>query len=120
MNAVWIALVAAGVVIVLAGVVAGGVLLYLRLRAHEPINLNLRFLFRLYLLVVIVAGLIVFTLGTSDLLKAAFASVGGKQFSYNPVHAGAPRSIERITTSPLELKERSQLTDAELKELSVI
>ncbi|MBP63416.1 MAG: hypothetical protein CMJ62_17985, partial [Planctomycetaceae bacterium] len=68
----------------------------------------------------IVAGLVGFTLGASELLKATFASVGGKQFSYNPVYAGAPRSIERITTSPLELKERSQLTNAELEQLSVI
>ena len=36
------------------------------------------------------------------------------------MYAGAPRSIERITTSPLELKERSQLTNAELEQLGVI
>ena len=121
MNAVWIALVASAGLVFLAAVVAGGVVLYLRLRAHEPINLNLRFLFRVYLLVVIVAGLMVFTQGASNLLQAGFASIGGKQFSYNPVHARIPGAIElREAPSALELKDRAKLTDAELEELSII
>jgi len=121
MNAVLIALIAAGGLVFLAAVVAGGVVLFLRLRAREPININLRFLFRIYLLVVIVAGLLVFAQGASNLLQAGFASVGGKQFSYNPVHIQGPPGIElRMGPSALELKERAKLTDAELEELSII
>lgn len=121
MNAVWIALVAFAGLVFLAAVVAGGVVLYLRLRAHEPINLNLRFLFRIYLLVVIVAGLLVFAQGASNLVQAGFASVGGKQFSYNPVYTRIPGGIySRMGPSALELKDRAKLTDAELEELSII
>ncbi len=121
MNAVWIALIAAAGLVFLAAVVAGGVVLFLRLRSREPINLNLRFLFRIYLLVVIVAGLLVFAQGSSNLLQAGFASVGGKQFSYNPVHSQSPPAIGlRAGPSALELKDRAKLTDAELEELSII
>ena len=120
MNAVLIALIAAGGLVFLAAVVAGGVVLFLRLRAREPININLRFLFRIYLLVVIVAGLLVFAQGASNLLQAGFASVGGKQFSYNPVYVQIPGPNERQTPSALELKDRAKLTDAELEELSII
>ena len=120
MNAVLIALIAAGGLVFLAAVVAGGVVLFLRLRAREPININLRFLFRIYLLVVIVAGLLVFAQGASNLLQAGFVSVGGKQFSYNPVYVQIPGVIERQTPSALELKDRAKLTDAELEELSII
>ena len=79
MDAVWVALIAAAGLVFLAAVVAGGVVFFLRLRSREPINLNLRLLFRIYLLVVIVAGLIVFAQGASNLVQAGFASVGGKQ-----------------------------------------
>ena len=121
MNAIWIAVIAAGGLVFLAAVVAGGVVLFLRLRAREPININLRFVFRVYLLVVIVAGLIVFAQGASNLVQAGFASVGGKQFSYNPVHTqGPPVIYQRIGPSALELKDRAKLTDAELEELSII
>ena len=120
MNAVWIALIASAGLVFLAAVVAGGVVLFLRLRSREPITLNLRFLFRIYLLVVIVAGLLVFAQGASNLAQAGFASVGGKQFSYIPAYAPVPQAIERVTPSALELKDRAQLTDAELEELSVI
>lgn len=120
MNAVWIALVAAVVLVVLAGVVAGGVVLFLRLRAREPININLRLVFRVYLIVVIVAGLMVFAQGASNLVQAGFASVGGKQFSYIPVHTQGPPGIELRSPSALELKDRAKLNDAELEELSLI
>ena len=120
MNSVLIALVAVAILVVLAGVRAGGVVLYLRLRAGEPININLRFLFRLYLLVVIVAGLMVFAQGSSNLVQAGFASIGGKQFSYTPAYVPGPPHLERVTPSALELKDRAQLTDTELEELSVI
>ncbi len=121
MNAVWIALIAAAGLVFLAAVVAGGIVLFLRLRSREPINLNLRFLFRIYLLVVIVAGLLVFAQGASNLVQAGFASVGGKQFSYIPVHTQAPPAIGlRVAPSALELKDRAQLTDAELEALSII
>lgn len=70
---------------------------------------------------VIVAGLIVFAQGASNLLQAGFASFGGKQFSYNPVHTQGPPGIElREGPSALELKDRAKLTDAELEELSII
>ena len=120
MNVIWIAVAAFACLVLLAAVVAGGVVLFLRLRAREPINVNLRFLFRVYLLVVMLAGLMVITQGTSDLLKAGLASVVGKQFSYEPVYARIPGPPDMRTSSALELKDRTQLTDAELKELSVI
>ena len=121
MNAVWIALIAAAGLVFLAAVVAGGVVLFLRLRAREPININLRVVFRVYLLVVIVAGLIVFAQGASNLVQVGFASVGGKQFSYIPVHTqGPPVIYQRMGPSALELKDRAKLTDAELEELSII
>ncbi|MCH7800078.1 MAG: hypothetical protein IIC24_00905 [Chloroflexi bacterium] len=120
MELVWIALISFAAFIGVAVVVVGGVVLFLRIRAREPIKIDLRFLVRLYLLVVIVAGLLLFTQGASKLMQAGFATVGDKQFSYRPVYVNLPTDSELRTQSALELKERSLLTDAELEQLSIL
>ncbi|PKB82831.1 MAG: hypothetical protein BZY88_03560 [SAR202 cluster bacterium Io17-Chloro-G9] len=121
MEVVWVALVAFAALVGLIVVVAGGVVLFIRMRAREPINLDLRFLLRLYLLVVIVAGLLVFTQGASNLLLAGFAAIGDNQFSYSPVYIFLPGdNAPRPSPSPLELKDRAELTDSEREDLSVL
>jgi hypothetical protein len=94
--------------------------LFLRTRAREPINFDLRVLFRIYLLVVIVSGLLVFTQGASNMLQAGFASFGSDQFSYDPVYIRLPSDSAPQPRTALELKDRQQLTDIELQELADI
>ncbi len=118
MEAVWAILFVFIVFVVIVVVIAGGILLFLKARAREPINVNLRFLVRIYLLIVVIAGLLVTTQGSSDLLRAGFASMGSNQFSYDPVHVRLPSDDELQPRSPLEIKDRQQLTDAELVELT--
>ncbi|MBT3942412.1 MAG: hypothetical protein HOC77_00445 [Chloroflexi bacterium] len=117
MEFVWAILAIFVIILVLVTVISGGVFLFLKLRAHEPINVNLRYLVRIYLLVVTVAGLLVITQGASDLLRAGFASAGSNQFSYDPVWVRLASDDAPQPRSPLEIKDRQQLTDEELDEL---
>lgn len=116
---IWAALVVFLVLVGLALLVGGAVVVFLRLRSGVTVDIPMRLLLRLYLYVVIIVGLILFTQGTSHLLRAGFAAAWGDDFSYNPVYvpypvrAESPRAIE-----PLELKERAALTDQEREELS--
>jgi hypothetical protein len=120
MDLIWVALAALTFIIVIVVVVAGGVVLFLRMRAHESINFDLRVLFRVYLLVVIVAGLLVFTQGASNLIQAGFATLGSNQFSYDPVYIRLPSDSAPQPQTAVELKDRTQLTDVELEELADI
>jgi hypothetical protein len=90
------------------------------MRAHESINFDLRIMLRVYLLVVIVAGLLVFTQGASNLLQVGFATLGSNQFSYTPVYIGFPSDSVRQPRAAVEFKDRQQLTDVELEELADI
>jgi hypothetical protein len=90
------------------------------MRAHESINFDLRIMLRVYLLVVIVAGLLVFTQGASNLLQVGFATLGSNQFSYTPVYIGFPSDSVRQPRTAVEFKDRQQLTDVELEELADI
>ena len=69
MEIVWFALIALGVIVVLAAIVAAVVFLLLRLRAREPVNIDPRLLLRLYLYVAIIAGLLVFTQDAASFVK---------------------------------------------------
>ena len=120
MDAIWIVLILLTVFVAIGVVIAGGVTLFLRVRAREPINVNLRSLLRIYMLVVIVAGLLVFTRGAADLMQAGFATIGSNQFSYDPVYVRLPADDEPRPVSPLEIKDWQQLTDDELQQLSVL
>ena len=117
MEVIWAVIFAFVVLIAIVAVITGGVFLFVKMRAREPINVNLRFLVRLYLLIVVVAGLLVMTQGASDLLRAGFASMGSNQFSYNPVYVRLASDDVPRRFSPLEIKDRQQLTDDELDEL---
>lgn len=119
MEFVWGILLAFVILIAIVVIIAGGVFLFLKVRAREPVNVNLRYLVRVYLLVVTIAGLLVVTQGASDLLRAGFASMGSNQFSYDPVWVRLPSDDVAQPRSPLELKDRQQMTDAELDELVV-
>jgi len=120
MDVIWGALAALIFIFVIVLIVAGGVVLFLRMRAHESINFDLRVLLRVYLLVVIVAGLLVFTQGASSLLQAGFATLGSNQFSYDPVYIQLRSDSAPHSPTAVELKDRTQLTNVELDELADI
>jgi len=110
LDAIWVALIALAALVGVAVVIGGGVTLLLRARGQATIDLNPRVLLRIYLLVAILAGLLIFTQGTANLLQAALAEVDGKQFSYAPVFVAIPADEARRTPTALELKDRDQLT----------
>jgi len=120
LEAIWIALIVFLVLVAVALVVGGGLFLFLRFRAGEPIRIPLRFLLRLYMHVVIIAGLLLLTQGFSGLLRAGLAGAAGKDFSYYPAYVGGFPGREPRPVEPLELKERRDLTPEELEKLSQI
>ena len=118
MAFLWITLIVFLVLVGVSVLIGGVVYLIQRLRSGTGLVLPMRFLLRLYLYVVTIAGLLLLAQGISGLLQVGLASALGNDFSYNPVHVrfeGKPR-----TTDPLELKDRAQLTEAEREELSEI
>ena len=120
MEVIWIALIAFVSLVGVALLVGGAVVLISRFSGKEPIRVSLRFLLRLYLYVVIIAGLLVFTQGASSLLRAGFAGIGGKDFSYNPVYVPLPEDSIRDTPTAVELKGQQLLTEADREKLSQI
>ena len=56
MEFIWGILLTFIILITIVLIIGGGVLLFLKIRAREPVNLNLRYLVRIYLLVVNVAA----------------------------------------------------------------
>ena len=122
MEAVWIALIAFAIAVGIAVLVGAAISLFLRLRAGAgTIPISMRFLLRLYMYVVIIAGLLIFTQGVSGLIRAGLASGIGKDFSYNPVYVAMTEADELVRTpKPLELKDPPDLTPAEREELSEI
>ena len=121
MEVLWITLIGFLVLVGVALLVGGAVFLFLRFRSGTPVYISMRLLLRLYLYVVVIVGLILFTQGASHLLRGGFAAAFGNDFSYAPRFASIPkeRALERAP-KPLELKAREELTDPELEELSQI
>ena len=70
MGIVWVVLIAFGVLVALGLMVGGAFVLVMRLRSGASFSIDLRALVRLYLYVGIIAGLLVFTQGASELIKA--------------------------------------------------
>lgn len=120
MDEIWIALIAFAALVGVAVLIAGGVTLFLRIRGQQAIDLNPRLLLRIYLLVAILAGLLIFTQGAANLLQAALAEIDEPQFSYQPVWVSIPADGVGRTPTALELKDRDQLTDAEREELAAL
>ena len=120
MEIVWIVLIAFGVLVALGLLVGGAFVLIMRLRSGASLSIDIRMLVRLYLYVGIIAGLLVFTQGASELIKAGAAGIAGKDFSYYPVWVELPEDKENQSQHPLELADRSDLSAAQLEELSVI
>ncbi len=115
---------------VIALIVAGLIYLFTRLRAGEQIRIPMRLIIRVYIHVVIVAGLVLLTLGgLSNLLQAGFGAAFGKEFSYRPVSVGphpvpvrvVDREVERdgvITVIERDgITREVQVTPEEFKEL---
>jgi hypothetical protein len=73
------------IVLGVGSAIAGIVYVFLRLRAGESVRVPLRFLFRIYLYLIIVAGLILLVQGLSALVQAGLGAGLGKDFSYRPV-----------------------------------
>ncbi len=118
MPFLWITLIVFLVLVGVSVLIGGVVYLIQRLRSGSGLVLPMRFLLRLYLYVVIIAGLLLLAQGISGLLQVGLASALGNDFSYHPVYVGVERK-PRIT-DPLELKDRAQLTEAERQRLSEI
>ncbi len=120
MDIVWVVLISFGILVGLAVLVGGAFHLITRLRTGAPLNIDVRALVRIYLYVGIIAGLLVFTQGASELIKAGAAGLSSKEFSYSPVWVELPEDKETKPQHPLELADRGDLTDEELEELSQI
>lgn len=91
---------------------------FLRFRNGATIHIPMRFLLQLYLYVIIIVGLLIFTPGASSLIRAGAAGIGVNDFSYNPVYVALPGSQVARTPEPLELKDQSLLSEEEREELS--
>lgn len=120
MGIVWVVLIAFGVLVALGLLVGGAFFLVMRLRSGASFSVDLRALVRLYLYVGIIAGLLVFTQGASELIKAGAAGIAGSGFSYHPVWIELPEDAKRQSQHPLELADRRDLSAEQLEELSVI
>ena len=120
MDIVWIVLLTFGILVLLGLLVGGAFFLVMRLRTGAPLNIDVRALVRLYLYVGIVAGLLVFTQGTSELIKAGAAGIAGNEFSYRPVWVELPGDADAKPQHSLELADRRDLSSEELEELSRI
>lgn len=120
MDIVWIVLLVFGILVALALLVGGAFFLIMRLRSGEPLSIDIRALVRIYLYVGIIAGLLVFTQGASELIKAGAAGIASKEFSYYPVWVELPRDEAPRPQHPLELADRGDLSSEELEQLSAI
>ena len=120
MGIVWVVLIAFGVLVALGLMVGGAFVLVMRLRSGASFSIDLRALVRLYLYVGIIAGLLVFTQGASELIKAGAAGIAGSDFSYHPVWIELPEDAKRQSQHPLELADRRDLSTEQLEELSII
>ena len=81
MEVIWVVLIVFAAFVGLSVVAGVAVVFFVRMRSRQPLNLNLRFLLRIYLLVVILAGMLVFTQGASNLLQAGFAVAVSKELA---------------------------------------
>lgn len=118
MAFLWITLIVFLVLVGVSVLIGGVVYLIQRLRSGNGLVLPMRFLLRLYLYVVIIAGLLLLAQGISGLLQVGLASALGNDFSYRPVGISGPRNAR--TTDPLEFKDSAQLTAEERQKLSEI
>ena len=109
-----------GILVALALLVGGAFFLIMRLRSGEPLSIDIRALVRIYLYVGIIAGLLVFTQGASELIKAGAAGIASKEFSYHPVWVELPGDETARPQHPLELADRRDLSSEELEQLSAI
>ncbi len=118
MAFLWITLIVFLVLVGVSVLIGGVVYLIQRLRSGSGLVLPMRFLLRLYLYVVIIAGLLLLAQGISGLLQVGLASALGNDFSYHPVGVSGTRKPR--TTDPLEFKDSAQLTAEERQKLSEI
>ena len=103
MEAIFSILAVLAVLGVIALIVAGLIYLFTRLRAGESIRIPMRLIIRVYIHVVIVAGLVLLTLGgLSNLLQAGFGATFDKEFSYRPVFIGPQRVPIRVVEREIE------------------
>ena len=119
MHTVWIALTVFLIVAGAALVVGGGLTLFFRYRAGQPVQMPLRALLRVYLYILIIVGLLLFTQGFSELVRAGLGATLDKDYSYQPVFVPFGVKTARAP-APLELKDRSDLSDEERDELAQI
>ena len=120
MDIVWIVLLVFAILVAVALLVGGAIFLIMRIRAGGPIGFDIRALVRIYLYVGIIAGLLVFTQGASELIKAGAAGIASNEFSYYPVHVELPGDKTAQPQHPLELADRGDLSPEELEQLSAI
>ena len=118
MGPIWVILAVFLVVVAAAAIVVGGLTLFSRFRAGEPVRIPLRDLLRVYLYIVIIVGMLLFTQGVSGLIRAGLGAALDKDYSYRPVFFGF--KPEPRAPDPLELKDRTQLTDADREKLAGI
>ena len=116
MEAIGVVLIVFLILVGVALVVGGALFLFFRFRAGDPISIPLRFLLRVYVYVIIIAGLLLLTQGLSDLLQSGLGSGLGKDFSYRPVYVGVKPVPFRVAPPPPGVA-ADELTAEEREEL---
>ena len=115
MEAIGVVLVVFLILVAVALVFGGAIFLFFRFRAGEPVSIALRFLLRIYVYVIIIAGILLITQGLSNLLQAGLGSGLGKDFSYRPVYVGFKPVPVRVAPPPGE--PANELTAEEREEI---
>ena len=107
-------LVALAFVSVIGGIVA--LILHLvRQRAGEQMRLPVRLLFRIYLYLVIIAGMVLSVQGLSSLVRAGLGTAIEKEFSYTPEYVPVPAPAEppdKGATAPAEPQDKGAVRPA--------
>ncbi len=119
MGVIWLTLIAFTTLVIFALITGIAIFLFTRFRAGMTVHISLRYLLRLYMYIVIIAGLLLFTQGLSELLKAGLAGALDNDFSYRPAYIPTtPEEDQLHRQHPLEIKQQQQiLTPEEQEEL---
>ena len=120
MEMIWVVLMVFVILVAVALAISGAVFAFSKFRTGSGVRIPLRLLLRLYIYVVIIVGLLLLTQGVTELARAGLAGAGGKDFSYRPVFVNIPGEQGLRAPKPVELKDRAELTEAELEELSLV
>ena len=119
MGVIWLALIAFTTLVIFALITGIAIFLFTRFRTGMTVHISLRYLLRLYMYIVIIAGLLLFTQGLSELLKESWRALWTMTSAIGPLTYPPPPEEDQLHRQhPLEIKQQQQiLTPEEQEEL---